>query len=413
MRFGDPLAFARTANAVKKTLFLWEGVDRTGQKVKGEMLAGGEAMVRQILRRQGITVHKVRKRSFFAGDKSLTEKDIAVFTRQLATLLKAGLPLLQAFDIAARSHDNPALQRLVDEIKSDVESGTSLSQTLRKHPKYFDGLYCNLVYAGEQAGILDGVLERIATYKEKMLALKGKIKSALFYPAIVSVIALIITAGIMLFVIPAFKDLYGQSGADLPALTALVLHISDLFVAYGHFIFGGLIALGMGIDQALRRSPKLRGMVDRWSLQMPVFGPLIEKATVARWSRTFSSMFAAGVPLVEALDSVAGAAGNAVFAEATQKIRNDVAAGASLAASLQAARVFPHMLIQMVTVGEESGSLDTMLTKVAEYYEREVDDTVAALSSLVEPLILVLLGSIIGAIVIAMYLPIFKMGGVV
>ncbi len=407
------MAVARTATMVKEIPFLWEGVDKTGKKVKGEMLAGGEAMVRQILRRQGITVQKVRKQSMFARSKSITEKDVTVFTRQLATMLKAGVPLLQAFDIAARSHANPALQRLLGEIKSDVESGTSMSQAFRKHPKYFDGLYCNLVHAGEQAGILDGVLDRIATYKEKMLALKGKIKSALFYPAIVIVIAFIITAGIMLFVIPAFKDLYGQSGADLPALTALVLYISDLFVAYWYFIFGGLIALGMGIHQALRRSPKLRAMVDRWSLQMPVFGPLIEKATVARWSRTFSSMFAAGVPMVEALDSVAGAAGNAVFAEATQKIRNDVAAGASLAASLQAARVFPNMLIQMVAIGEESGSLDTMLTKVADYYEREVDDAVAALSSLMEPLIMVVLGSIIGTIVIAMYLPIFKMGSVV
>ncbi|MFN3594223.1 MAG: type II secretion system F family protein [Thiobacillaceae bacterium] len=398
---------------VKETPFLWEGVDKTGKKVKGEMLAGGEAMVRQILRRQGITVQKVRKQSMFARTKSITEKDVTVFTRQLATMLKAGVPLLQAFDIAARSHANPSLQKLLGEIKSDVEAGTSMSQAFRKHPKYFDGLYCNLVYAGEQAGILDGVLDRIATYKEKMLAIKGKIKSALFYPAIVIVIAFIITAGIMLFVIPAFKDLYGQSGADLPALTALVLHISDLFVAYWYFIFGGLIALVVGSIQALRRSPKLRAMVDRWSLQVPVFGPLIEKATVARWSRTFSSMFAAGVPLVEALDSVAGASGNAVFAEATQKIRSDVATGASLAASLQAARVFPNMLIQMVAIGEESGSLDTMLTKVADYYEREVDDAVAALSSLIEPLIMVVLGSIIGTIVIAMYLPIFKMGSVV
>lgn len=407
------MAVARTATMVKETPFLWEGVDKTGKKVKGEMLAGGEAMVRQILRRQGITVQKVRKQSMFARTKSISEKDVTVFTRQLATMLKAGVPLLQAFDIAARSHANPSLQKLLGEIKSDVESGTSMSQAFRKHPKYFDGLYCNLVYAGEQAGILDGVLDRIATYKEKMLALKGKIESALFYPAIVIVIAFIITAGIMLFVIPAFKDLYGKSGADLPALTALVLHISDLFVAYWYFIFGGLIALGVGTYQALRRSPRLRAMVDRWSLQLPVFGPLIEKATVARWSRTFSSMFAAGVPMVEALDSVAGAAGNAVFAEATQKIRNDVATGASLAASLQAARVFPNMLIQMVAIGEESGSLDTMLTKVADYYEREVDDAVAALSSLMEPLIMVVLGTIIGTIVIAMYLPIFKMGSVV
>ncbi|MGQ9685186.1 MAG: type II secretion system F family protein [Thiobacillaceae bacterium] len=397
----------------KETPYVWEGVDKTGKKLKGEMLAGGEAMVRQVLRRQGITVQKVRKQSAFARTKTITEKDVTLFTRQLATMLKAGVPLLQAFDIAARSHANPALQRLLGEIKGDVEAGTSMSQAFRKHPKYFDGLYCNLVYAGEQAGILDGVLDRIATYKEKMLALKGKIKSALFYPVIVIVIAFIITAGIMLFVIPAFKDLYGQSGADLPALTALVLHISDVFTEWWYLIFGGIIAAIVGVMQALRRSPRLRALVDRWSLQAPVFGPLIEKATVARWSRTFSSMFAAGVPMVEALDSVAGAAGNAVFAEATQKIRNDVSTGASLAASLQSAKVFPNMLIQMVAIGEESGSLDTMLTKVADYYEREVDEAVAGLSSLMEPMIMVILGTIIGTIVIAMYLPIFKMGSVI
>ncbi len=407
------MAVARAATMVKEVPFVWEGVDKTGKKIKGEMLAGGEAMVRQILRRQGITVQKVRKQSALARSKSITEKDVTLFTRQLATMLKAGVPLLQAFDIAARSHANPALQRLLGEIKSDVEAGTSMSQAFRKHPKYFDGLYCNLVYAGEQAGILDGVLDRIATYKEKMLALKGKIKSALFYPVIVIVIAFLITAGIMLFVIPAFKDLYGQSRADLPALTSLVLYISDVFTAWWHVIFGGIIAVIVGSFQALRRSPKLRALVDKWSLQVPVFGPLIEKATVARWSRTFSSMFAAGVPMVEALDSVAGAAGNAVFAEATQKIRNDVATGASLAASLQSAKIFPNMLIQMVAIGEESGSLDTMLTKVADYYEREVDDAVAGLSSLMEPMIMVILGTIIGTIVIAMYLPIFKMGNVV
>ncbi len=407
------MAVARAATMGKETPFVWEGVDKTGKKIKGEMLAGGEAMVRQILRRQGITVQKVRKQSALARTRSITEKDVTLFTRQLATMLKAGVPLLQAFDIAARSHANPALQRLLGEIKSDVEAGTSMSQAFRKHPKYFDGLYCNLVYAGEQAGILDGVLDRIATYKEKMLALKGKIKSALFYPVIVIVIAFIITAGIMLFVIPAFKDLYGQSGADLPALTALVLHISDLFTEWWYLIFGGIIASIVGAMQALRRSPKLRALVDKWSLQAPVFGSLIEKATVARWSRTFSSMFAAGVPMVEALDSVAGAAGNAVFAEATLKIRNDVSSGASLAASLQSAKVFPNMLIQMVAIGEESGSLDTMLTKVADYYEREVDDAVAGLSSLMEPMIMVILGTIIGTIVIAMYLPIFKMGSVV
>ncbi|MCU0841977.1 MAG: type II secretion system F family protein [Thiobacillaceae bacterium] len=397
----------------KDVPFLWEGTDKTGKKVRGEMLAGGEAMVRQLLRRQGITVQKVRRQSMFARTRPISEKDITLFTRQLATMLKAGVPLLQAFDISARSHANPSLQKLLSEIKADVESGSSMSQAFKKHPRYFDGLYCNLVGAGEQAGILDGVLDRLATYKEKMLALKGQIKSALFYPVIVIVIAFVITAGIMLFVIPAFKDLYGKAGADLPALTALVLHISDLFVEWWYLIFGAIGAGIFALTQALKKSPNFRAMTDRWILRAPVFGPLIEKATVARWARTFSSMFAAGVPMVEALDSVAGAAGNAVFAEATLKIRSDVSTGASLAASLQSAKVFPNMLVQMVAIGEESGALDTMLTKVADFYEREVDDAVAALSSLMEPLIMVVLGVLIGGIVIAMYLPIFKMGSVV
>lgn len=407
------MAEPRPATTVKQIPFVWEGVDRTGKKVKGEMLAAGEAVVRQALRRQGITVQKVRKQSVFARTKTITEKDVALFTRQLATMLKAGVPLLQAFDIVARGHSNPALQRLLGEIKSEVEAGSGLSQAFRKYPKYFDDLYCNLLQAGEQAGILEGVLDRIATYKEKMLAIKGKIKSALTYPVVVIVIAFVITAGIMLFVVPAFKELYGQSGAKLPALTALVIQVSDIFTEWWYLIFGSIIAAVIGIRQALRRSPKLQAQVDRWSLQLPVFGPLIEKATVARWSRTFSSMFAAGVPMVEALDSVAGAAGNAVFAEATYKIRNDVSTGVSLAASLQSVGVFPNMLIQMVAIGEESGSLDTMLTKVADYYEREVDEAVASLSSLMEPMIMVILGGLIGIIVVAMYLPIFKMGSTI
>ncbi|PIV87962.1 MAG: type II secretion system protein F [Hydrogenophilales bacterium CG17_big_fil_post_rev_8_21_14_2_50_63_12] len=402
--------------ALAKTIevpFLWEGTDKTGKKVKGQMLAPGEAFVRQTLRRQGINATKVNKQSVFARVHKITEKDIALFTRQLATMLKAGVPLLQAFDISARSHANPSLQRLLGEIKSDVETGTSMNAAFRKHPQYFDGLYCNLVHAGEQAGILDSVLDRVATYKEKMLALKGQIKSALFYPIIVLIVAFVITAGIMLFVIPAFKDLYGKAGADLPALTMIVLHISDLFVNYWYLI---LLCIGGGVfavTQAWKRSPAFRARMDAWMLKIPVFGPLIEKATVARWSRTFASMFAAGVPMVEALDSVAGAAGNHVFMEATQAIRSQVATGSSLASCLQGAGVFPNMLIQMVAIGEESGSLDSMLSKVADYYEREVDDAVAGLSSLMEPFIMVILGTLIGGIVIAMYLPIFKMGSVV
>jgi len=295
-------------------------------------------------------------------------------------------------------------------IKADVESGSALNQAFRRHPKYFDALYCNLVEAGEQAGILETVLDRIASYKEKILAIKGKIKSALMYPAIVIVIAFIITAGIMLFVIPTFKQLYESSGAELPALTAMVIYISDLFVKWWWALVGLLIAAVLLFGQAFRRSKALRDRIDALSLKIPVFGPLIEKATVARWSRTFSSLFAAGVPMVDALASVAGASGNAVFEAATMKLRTDIATGASLTSSLQAAKIFPNMLIQMVSIGEESGSLDSMVEKVADYYEREVDDAVAGISSLMEPIIMVVLGTLIGTIVIAMYLPIFKMG---
>ena len=407
------MAQARSAAVAKQEPFHWEGTDKTGKKVKGEMLAPGEAFVRQSLRRLGINVVKVRKQSLFARSQKITEKDIALFTRQLATMLKAGVPLLQAFDISARSHANASLQRLLGDIKSDVETGSSMSVAFRKYPKYFDGLYCNLVNAGEQAGILDTVLDRIASYKEKMLAIKGKIKSALFYPAIVLTVAFIITAGIMIFVIPAFKDLYGKSGQDLPALTMLVMTISDAFVNYWYMIFGAIGLAVAGILRAWQRSPALRARMDAWILKVPVFGPLIEKATVSRWARTFSSMFSAGVPMVEALDSVAGAAGNHVFMEATMKIKTQVATGSSLAVCLQTAGVFPNMLIQMVSIGEESGSLDSMLSKVADYYEREVDEAVAGISSLMEPFIMVILGTLIGGIVIAMYLPIFKMGSVV
>ncbi len=407
------MAQARAAAVAKQEPFRWEGTDKAGKKVKGEMLAPGEAFVRQMLRRQGINVVKVSKQSLFARSQKITEKDIALFTRQLATMLKAGVPLLQAFDISARSHSNAALQRLLGEIKSDVETGSSMSTAFRKYPQYFDGLYCNLVNAGEQAGILDTVLERIASYKEKMLAIKGKIKSALFYPAIVLTVAFIITAGIMLFVIPAFKDLYGKSGQDLPALTMLVMSISDAFVNYWYIIFSAIGLAVAGILRAWKRSPALRAKMDAWILKVPIFGPLIEKATVSRWARTFSSMFSAGVPMVEALDSVAGAAGNHVFMEATMKIKTQVATGSSLAVCLQGAGVFPNMLIQMVSIGEESGSLDSMLSKVADYYEREVDEAVAGISSLMEPFIMVILGVLIGGIVIAMYLPIFKMGSVV
>ena len=404
------MALANKAKVTKEVPYNWEGKDKLGRRVKGQMLAPGEAVVRQSLRRQGINATKVSKQSMLAGGKKITEKDIALFSRQLSTMVKAGVPLLQSFEITARSHTNPAVQRLLGEIKADVESGTSLHQSFRRHPLYFDALYCNLVEAGEAAGILEAVLDRISTYKEKILAIKGKIKSALMYPMIVIVAAFIITAGIMIFVIPTFKNLYESSGAELPALTALVIYISDVFTTWWWAIFGGLIGGVVALLAAIKRSKALRDRIDRLSLKLPVFGPIIEKAIVARWARTFSAMFSAGVPMVEALESVAGASGNIIFEEATLKIRNDVSTGISLTSALQVAGVFPNMLMQMVSIGEESGALDSMVDKVAEYYEREVDDAVAGISSLMEPIIMVVLGGLIGTIVVAMYLPIFKMG---
>ena len=402
------------AKAVAKELpFVWEGTDKNGRKIKGEMLAAGEAVVRQSLRRQGINATKVRRQSMLARARPITEKDIALFTRQLSTMMRAGVPLLQAFDISAKSHSNPSLQKVLGEVKTSIETGSSMHQAFRRFPKYFDSLYCNLVEAAEQAGILDSVLDRIAAYKEKMLAIKGKIKSALMYPTIVMVVAFVITAGIMIFVIPAFKDLFSQGGAELPGLTRLVVNVSDLFVEWWWLLFFILVGIIVGFSQAWKRSPAFKARIDALVLKIPVFGPIIEKATVARWARTFASMFAAGVPMVEALDSVAGASGNAVYEEATRKVRQDVSTGGSLTASLQSARVFPTMLVQMVSIGEESGSLDAMVEKVAEYYEREVDEAVNNLSALMEPMIMVILGTLIGTIVVAMYLPIFKMGSVI
>ena len=400
--------------ATKQITYLYEGTDKTGKKVKGQLLAGGETMVRDALRRQGIVVQKIKKQGKLAGaGKKITEKDIALFTRQLATMMKAGVPLLQAFDITAKSHANPAVQKLLGEIKADIETGSGLSQSFSKHPKYFDGLYCNLVAAGEQAGIMDTVLDRLAMYKEKMLAIKGKIKSAMMYPLIVIVVAFVITAGIMLFVIPAFKELFTSSGNELPALTQLVMDFSDLFVEYWWIIVSAIGGAVWSFSQAVKRSPAFADRIDKLILKIPVFGMIIEKATIARWSRTFSSLFAAGVPMVEALDSVAGASGNALYRDATLKIKGEVATGSNLTSSLQEAKIFPNMMIQMVSIGEESGSLDSMLGKVADFYEREVDEAVDALSSLMEPLIMVVLGSLIGTIVVAMYLPIFKMGSTV
>ena len=355
---------------------------------------------------------KVKKRRMRSG-KAITPKDIAIFTRQLATMMKAGVPLLQAFDIVGRGNANPSVAKLLNDIRSDVETGTSLSAAFRKFPKYFDNLYCNLVEAGEAAGILEELLDRLATYMEKTEAIKSKIKSALMYPTSVVVVAFIVVAIIMIFVIPAFKEVFTSFGADLPAPTLIVMGISEFFVAYWWLIFG---VLGGGIYfflQAWKRNEKVQRVMDRLLLRLPIFGKLIDKSCVARWTRTLSTMFAAGVPLVEALDSVGGASGNSVYADATVKIQQEVSTGTSLTSAMTNANVFPSMVLQMAAIGEESGSIDHMLGKAADFYEAEVDDMVAGLSSLMEPIIIVFLGVIIGGIVVSMYLPIYKLGQVV
>ena len=397
---------------VKEYTYLWEGKNRDGKGVRGEMRAASEAVVQTSLRRQGIFNARVKKARFKVGGK-VGEKDISLFTRQLATMMKSGVPLLQAFDIVGRGHANPAVAKLLLDIKADVETGSSLSQAFRKYPLYFDALYCNLVAAGEQAGILDTLLERLATYKEKILAIKSKIKSALFYPISIIVVAFIITAVIMIFVIPAFKEVFKSFGADLPAPTLLVMAISDFFVAYWWAIFGIIFGGLYLFFEAWKRSEKVQMAMDRFLLRLPIFGDIIRKAVIARWSRTLSTMFAAGVPLVESLDSVGGAAGNHVYKVATRQIQGEVSTGTSLTNAMTNVNLFPNMVTQMVAIGEESGALDSMLSKVADFFEQEVDDAVEAMSSLMEPIIMVVLGTLIGGMVIAMYLPIFKLGAVV
>ncbi|MFZ5521901.1 MAG: type II secretion system F family protein [Pseudomonadota bacterium] len=407
------MATAAAAKAgVKDAVFEWEGKDKTGKMVRGEIRAQGEAMVSASLRRQGIMVTKVKKRRM-SGGKSIKPKDISIFTRQLATMMRAGVPLLQAFDIVARGSTNPRVTKLLNDIRSDVETGTSLSAAFRKHPLYFDALYCNLVEAGEAAGILETLLDRLATYQEKTLAIKQKIKSALMYPVAVLVVAFVVVAVIMIFVIPAFKEVFTSFGADLPAPTLAVIAMSEFFVSYWYLIFGFLIGGTYFFFQSWKRSEKMQKTMDRILLKVPVFGQLVYKSAVARWTRTLSTMFAAGVPLVEALDSVGGASGNAVFAEATESIQRDVSTGSSLTASMQTTGIFPVMVLQMSAIGEESGSLDHMLSKAADFYEDEVDEAVKGLSSLLEPIIIVVLGGLIGGIVVSMYLPIFKLGQVV
>lgn len=408
------MATAATASArdVKEFVFEWEGKDKNGKVVRGEMRAGGESVVSASLRRQGILVNKVKKRRM-SGGKSIKQKDIAIFTRQIATMMRAGVPLLQSFDIVARGSTNPRVTKLLTDIRSDIETGTSLSSAFRKHPLYFDALYCNLVEAGEAAGILETLLERLATYQEKTLEIKRKIKSALIYPVAVLVVAFVVVAVIMIFVIPAFKEVFTSFGADLPAPTLFVMAMSEIFVSYWWLIFGVIIGGTYFFFESWKRSEKMQKTMDRLLLKLPVFGDLIFKSAVARWTRTLATMFAAGVPLVEALDSVGGASGNAVFAEATEQIQKDVSTGTALTTSMQATGIFPVMVLQMAAIGEESGALDHMLSKAAEFYEAEVDEAVKGLSSLLEPIIIVVLGTIIGGIVVSMYLPIFKLGQVV
>ena len=401
-----------TLRSPSDILFEWEGKDRHGKIVRGELRAGGQAQVQATLRRQGIVTTKIKKRRMRAG-KRIKPRDIAIFTRQLATMMKAGVPLLQSFDIVGRGNPNPSVAKLLNDIRADVETGTSLSSAFRKFPLYFNNLYCNLVEAGEAAGILESILDRLATYMEKTEAIKSKIKSALMYPIAVVVVAFVVVSVIMIFVIPAFKEVFSNFGADLPAPTLFTIAISEFFVANWWWMFPLIFAAIFFFMQAWRRNEKVQMFMDRLLLKMPIFGPIIEKSVVARWTRTLSTMFAAGVPLVESLDSVGGASGNALYMQATQKIQQEVSTGTSLTTAMANANLFPSIVLQMAAIGEESGSLDHMLGKAAVFYEAEVDEAVAGLSSLMEPIIIVILGTIIGGIVVSMYLPIFQLGQVV
>jgi type IV pilus assembly protein PilC len=395
--------------------FLWEGKDRRGKKVKGRSMAATEQAVRADLRRQGVVPTRIRKQRArpFSGKSKITTGDIAIFSRQLATMLAAGIPLVQAFEIVGNGHENAAMQKLILGIKSDVEGGSALAEALAKQPLYFDDLFISLVEAGEQAGALETLLEKIATYKEKTEAVKKKIKKALTYPAAVLVVAFIVTTILLIFVIPAFEDLFQGFGADLPTFTRMVIDLSIFVRTNGFFLAVGLAAAIGAFFYFKKRSKAMRHFLDRMSLKIPVIGPILQKAAVARYARTLSTMFSAGVPLVEALESVAGATGNIVYEQGVLKMRDEVATGQRLQQAMENTNLFPNMVIQMIAVGEESGSLDDMSAKVADFYEEDVDNAVDNLSSLLEPLIMAILGVLVGGLVIAMYLPIFKMGSVI
>lgn len=399
----------------KLSIFNWEGLDKKGKKVQGVSEGISVAYVNASLRRQGINPTRVRKqsKSIFQGKKKITPKDISVFTRQFATMVQSGIPIVQGIEIVAKGHENPSVQQLLTAVKQDIESGTTLSAALGKHPLYFDALYCNLVQAGEQAGILDTILEKVATYKEKIEAIKGKIKSALFYPAAVIVVAFLVTTILLIFVVPQFESMFKGFGAELPAMTQFVVDLSRFVQSYWLIIFGSLGGAVGFIGYTYKRSIKMQHSVDRLILRAPIIGVIVKKATIARYARTLGTMFAAGVPLVESLDSVAGAAGNRVYYEGVMAIKNEVSTGTHLRIAMEHTGLFPNMVVQMVAIGEESGELDKMLGKVADFYEAEVDDAVASLSSLIEPMIMAFLGVIVGGLVVAMYLPIFKLAAVV
>lgn len=405
------MATSRTSKQKEEasSFYEWTGKDRRGKPLKGELRARGEAAVAAQLRRQGIFVTKVRKRRISAGRK-IKPMDIMIFTRQFATMMKAGIPLLQSFDIVGQGHPNPSMSRLLESIRKDIETGTSMANAFRKHPAQFDTLYCNLVEAGETAGILESLLDRLAIYQEKTENLKRKIKSALMYPTIILIAVVVVVAIMMIFVIPTFKQVFEDMGAQLPAPTLVIMNISDFFVNYWYIIFGAMFAGGYFIIQSYKRSEKLQNRMDQFMLQMPIFGPLVQKSVLARWTRTLATMFSAGVPLVDSLNSVGGASGNAVYKNATRLIQQDVTSGTSLTIAMSSTKIFPSIVLQMTSIGEESGSLDSMLNNVADFYEDEVDEAVKGISTMIEPIIIVLLGVVVGGMVVAMYLPIFSMG---
>lgn len=408
MAASKPTLAPKKRAAKKEFIFQWEGKDRSGKVVKGTSFAESENVAKLHLRRQGINVTRIQRRR--RSRARIRDQDIAIFTRQLATMLRAGVPLLQAFDIVAKGSTNPAMTKLLFDVRRDIEHGHSLSQAFAHHPQHFDALFCNIIAAGETGGVLDSLLDRLATYKEKMLSIRGKIKSALMYPIAVLGVAFLIIAGMMIWVIPTFKDIFDNFGAELPGPTLFVMAISAFFVNHWYYIFGALGGGLYALSWWFKSSPKFQETVDRYMLRMPIFGNIIQKATIARWTSTLATLFAAGVPLVEALDTVGGASGNRVYIDATKEIKKEITTGSTLTFSMQRTELFPSMVLQMVAIGEEAGSLEHMLLKISEFYEEEVDQAVEGLSSLMEPIIIVILGSLVGGIVIAMYLPIFNMG---